>query len=69
MQAEILNEGVPVHIEWHLLTPNSSFFIPAIQTTQLARAVRKAATKRGVRLVHKVCVENGLYGVRFWRVP
>lgn len=69
MQSEILNEGVPVHIEWHLLTPHSSFFIPAIQTVQLARSVRRAATKRGVRLVHKVCVENGMYGVRFWRVP
>ena len=69
MQAEILNEGVPVHIEWHLLTPNSSFFIPAIQTVQLARAVRKAAVKRGVRLHHKICVERGMYGIRFWRVP
>lgn len=69
MPLEILNEGVPVHIEWHLLTPGSSFFIPAIQTTQLARTVRKTATIKGVRLIHKVCVENGMYGVRFWRVP
>ena len=64
----ILNEGVPVHIEWHLLSPGASFFIPAIQTTQLARAVRRAALARGVRLIHKPCVEQGMYGVRFWRV-
>lgn len=64
---EILNEGVPVHIEWHLLTPGASFFIPAIQTVQLARAVRKVATSKGIRLTHKICVYQGMYGVRFWR--
>jgi len=65
---EILNEGVRVHIEWHLLTPGASFFIPAIQTTQLARAVRKAAAIKGIKLIHKVCVDKGFYGVRFWRI-
>ena len=64
---EILNEGALVHIEWHLLTPGATFFIPAIETTELAREVRKAATVRGIRLTHKVCVFNGFYGVRFWR--
>jgi hypothetical protein len=49
----ILNEGVEVHIEWHLLKPGSSFFIPALQTTQLARSVRKAALEKGIRLTHK----------------
>jgi hypothetical protein len=65
---EIKNEGAEVHIEWHLLTPGASFFIPAIQTTQLARAVRKAATRRGIRLTHRVCIDKGFYGVRFWRI-
>jgi hypothetical protein len=64
---EILNEGALVHIEWHLLTPGATFFIPAIKTTELVREVRKAATVRGIRLTHKVCVFNGFYGVRFWR--
>ena len=66
---EILNEGVPVYIEWHLLAPGASFFIPAIQTTQLARAVRKRAAERGITLTHRVCIDNGMYGVRFWRIP
>jgi hypothetical protein len=65
---EILNEGVPVRIEWHLLTPGASFFIPAIQTEELARSVRKAASKKGMQLTHKVCVDNGMYGIRFWRI-
>jgi hypothetical protein len=65
---EIWNEKAKVHIEWHLLTPGSTFFIPAIQTTQLARAVRKAALEKDIRLLHRACVYNGLYGVRFWRV-
>jgi hypothetical protein len=66
---EILNEGAKVHIEWHLLTPGSSFFIPAIKTTELARNVRKAALEKGIRLTHKPCVYHNMYGVRFWRAP
>ena len=62
-----MNEGVPVYIEWHLLTPGSTFFIPAFKTSELARAVRKAASAKGIKLAHKVCVDNGMYGVRFWR--
>jgi hypothetical protein len=64
----ILNEGVEVRIEWHLLKPGASFFIPAIQVVQVAREVRRAATEKGIRLVHKPCVSSGMYGVRFWRV-
>lgn len=64
---EILNEGAKVHIEWHLLTPGSSFFIPAIKTTELARSVRKAALEKGIRLIHKPCMCHNMYGVRFWR--
>lgn len=61
-------EGVEIRIEWHLLAPGATFFIPAIQVTQLARDVRKAALEKGVRLQHKPCVYRGMYGVRFWRV-
>jgi len=64
---EILNEGVKVHIEWHLLRPGTSFFIPALQTAQLARSVRKAALEKGIRLTHCTCIDNGMYGLRFWR--
>lgn len=67
MVAKILNEGVPVHIEWHLLTPGSSFFIPALNTDQLSKDVRKVAARKGIKLIDKVCVENGMYGIRFWR--
>ena len=69
MPVEISNEGAAVHIDWHLLTPGASFFIPAIQVIQLAREVRNAATKRNIRLIHRVCVYNNMYGIRFWREP
>lgn len=64
----ILNEGVPVYIKWHLLKPGASFFIPAIQTTQLARQVRRAATSKRMKLTHRTVFEHGYYGVRFWRI-
>jgi hypothetical protein len=64
----ILNEGVEIRIEWHLLKPGASFFVPAIQVTQVAREVRRAATEKGIRLIHKPCIDAGMYGIRFWRV-
>ena len=67
-QLRILNEGVEIRIEWHLLAPGASFFVPAIQVTQVAREVRKAATEKGIRLIHKPCINAGMYGIRFWRV-
>jgi hypothetical protein len=65
---KLQTEGAEIRIEWHLLKPGATFFIPAIQVTQLARDVRKAALEKGVRLQHKPCVYRGMYGVRFWRV-
>ncbi len=67
MAEQILNEGVPVRIEWHLLTPGSTFFVPTLQTLQIIRSVCRAAKKRRVVLVYKICIHDGFFGVRFWR--
>lgn len=67
MADKIQIEGVPVHIEWHLLTPGSSFFIPALNTDQLIKDVCRVARKKRILLEHRVCIQNGMYGVRFWR--
>lgn len=47
----------------------ASFFIPAINARELKLAVRRAARERGVKKLEAVtCIENGLLGVRFWRI-
>ena len=64
----ISNEGIPVVIEWHAMRLGTSFFIPALDTEPLAQQILSEAKKRRFKLVHKEVVENGLIGLRFWRV-
>jgi hypothetical protein len=64
----ILNEGVPVIIEWHKMVLGSSFFIPCLDSRSLAKEILVAARQRKIRLVYKEKVENAKIGLRFWRV-
>jgi hypothetical protein len=64
----ILNEGIPVVIDWHKMTLGASFFIPALDTEPLTEQVVSEAKKRKMKLVFKEVVENGLIGIRFWRI-
>jgi hypothetical protein len=64
---EILNEGVEVHIEWHLFRPGTSFFIPTLRPKQIGVSVQRTAAEKGIIAVYKICIDNGMYGVRFWR--
>ena len=64
----VSNEGIPVQIEWHAMELGYSFFIPAIATDSLIKQVLSEAKKRKFKLVQKEVVENGLFGVRFWRI-
>jgi hypothetical protein len=64
----ILNEGIPVTIEWHKMVLGASFFIPALDTEPLTEQILSAGKKRKMKLVCKEVVENGLIGLRFWRI-
>ena len=64
----ISNEGIPVVIEWHAMNLGASFFIPALNTEPLIEQILSEAKQRKFKLVHKEVVENGLIGLRFWRI-
>lgn len=64
----VSNEGIPVVIEWHAMKLGASFFIPALDTDPLIEQVLSEAKKRKFKLVCKEVVENGLIGIRFWRI-
>ena len=59
----ILNEGVPVIIEWHKMVLGSSFFIPALDTEPLIEEILKEAKKHRIRLVYKEVIENEKIGM------
>ena len=64
----ILNEGIPVLIEWHKMVLGSSFFIPSLQTEQLEEQILEAGNQRRIKLRCKETVENGIIGLRVWRI-
>jgi hypothetical protein len=66
-QKAISNEGIPVIIEWHSMVLGASFFIPALDTEPLVKAILVEAKQHGMKLKYKEKIENGLFGLRFWR--
>lgn len=64
----ILNEGIPVTVEWHLMVLGASFFIPALDTEPLIEETLVEAKKYRIRLVYKEVIENEKIGIRFWRI-
>jgi hypothetical protein len=64
----ILNEGVPVIIEWHTMVLGASFFIPALDTEPLIEEILVEAKKHRIRLVYKEVIEDEKIGLRFWRI-
>lgn len=64
----ISNEGIPVVIEWHAMNLGASFFIPVLDTESVSEQVLSEAKKRKFKLVYKEVVENGMIGLRFWRI-
>ena len=67
-QKPVLNEGIPVTIEWHAMVLGASFFIPALDTEPLINAILYNAKQLNIRLKYKEKIENGLLGIRFWRI-
>lgn len=66
-QRAIFNEGIPVTIEWHSMVLGASFFIPALDTEPLTKDILAIARQHGMKLKYKEKIENGLFGLRFWR--
>jgi hypothetical protein len=64
----VFNEGIPVAIEWHAMVLGASFFIPALDTGPLIEAILYNSRQLDMKLKYKEKIENGLLGIRFWRI-
>lgn len=60
--------NLPVLIQWHKFVPGSSFFIPCIDRRDMKRQVLQEARRLRVEVLCKEVIENGVYGLRVWRV-
>lgn len=61
-------ETVPFQINWRKFRPGYSFFVPCIDH-EAARKTLAVVTKRlKIKTVSKVVIEDGIKGLRVWRV-
>jgi hypothetical protein len=64
----LITNGVDFQIAWQDFLPGASIFIPAIDTKAAVAAMKAEAQRLEFEFVHKVVVEDGVKGVRFWRL-
>jgi hypothetical protein len=61
-------EGVQVQIEWLKFRIGTSFFLPCINHDRMIWAITQRAQNRGFRVKTIAHIENGMWGIRVWRI-
>jgi len=61
-------EGVQVQIEWLKFRIGTSFFLPCIAHDRMTASIVKRAESRGFRVKTLARIENGMWGIRVWRI-
>ena len=64
---DVAPDGVRVVIKWREMVVGSSIFIPCINTDKVLTETIQVGHNKGMTLEHKVRMEKGKLGVRFWR--
>ena len=65
---DISPDGARIVVDWDEFTPGSSIFIPCLKTAEAVAQVKDASGLQKEQLTWRVCVTDGKYGVRFWRL-
>lgn len=61
-------ETVTYNINWANFKPGTSFFVPCINHRAAKTAVNKVMRRLHMKVVMKVAIEEGIKGLRVWRV-
>jgi hypothetical protein len=61
-------DGVHIVVDWGALQVGSSFFIPCINTTAAKKQVKVVFGRRDWAMRSCIGAENGVWGIRVWRV-
>lgn len=64
---DLYPDGVRVKIAWDVWDVGMSTFIPCIATNRAINQMKEVAFYKNVTMVHKVVIEDGVFGIRFWR--
>lgn len=60
--------NVQYRIDWGRFRRGQSFFVPCIDSDEAKRSVRAVTKRLGVKVLIKVVVEDGVKGLRVWKV-
>lgn len=61
-------DGVNYDLDWENFTIGSSFFVPCLSVTDSTEYILRKMWRLGYNVRVKVVVEDGVQGLRVWRV-
>lgn len=60
-------DGVAIRVNWEHLAVGMSIFVPCINTNEAIKQVNKIMSDRHWSVEHRLRIEDGNLGIRFWR--
>ena len=64
----MLIEKISYDIDWRNFKKGTSFFVPCIDCDVAKKEVLNVTKRLKVDVVMKICIENGIRGLRIWRM-
>jgi hypothetical protein len=61
-------DGVIHEVNWRKFVVGASFFVPCIHALEAREDVKKLTRRLGFRVTIKVVIEDGIRGLRVWRI-
>ena len=61
-------EQISYDIDWRNFKKGASFFIPCINCNEAKKEVMIVTKRLKVDVLIKICIENGIRGLRVWRI-
>ena len=61
-------DGLKIKLFWDELEVGYSFFIPCLDTVEMLHLIYTEAESRGYKLTHEERIEQGMAGIRWWRI-
>lgn len=64
----MLIHGIDFRINWAKFRVGASFFIPCLDTEEALTQIKRTTRRLHYRIKSRVVIEEGIYGLRVWRV-
>ena len=64
---DLAPDGVTIEVNWRNMAIGSSIFVPCVNTDEAVKQVNEIFCDRHWELEHRLRIEGGNLGVRFWR--